>query len=77
MEIHDYNSSLYPVIIEDQFQAYSNKKLKGHQLAIMVLVRKTVKELCMKKKQQYEIGLYSEKNSIETREYYEKLTQSR
>ena len=40
----------------------------------MVLVRKTVKELCMKKKQQYEIGLYSEKNSIETREYYEKLT---
>ena len=24
------NSSLYPVIIEDQFQAYSKKKLKGH-----------------------------------------------
>ena len=24
------NSSLYPVITEDQFQAYSKKKLKGH-----------------------------------------------
>ena len=25
------NSSLYPVVAEDQFQGYSKKKLKGHQ----------------------------------------------
>ena len=28
--IRDFNSSLYPVITEDQFQAYSKKKSKGH-----------------------------------------------
>ena len=30
MQIHDYNSSLYPVITEDQFQAHSKKKPKEH-----------------------------------------------
>ena len=30
MKIHDYDSSLYPVITEDQFQVYSKKKSKGY-----------------------------------------------